>query len=264
MPTPFLARLRPHRWALLAACASACVGTPTPEPPDGFPVPELLPTPGGDMIFARESIDVVSFSDPPSAPLVGGPGSVTPNSRVWIVNLDNAASVPLEIRARADGSFGTMVRGTPGERLRIVSRLDSQHSLPLDAQFMQTENRMLRVVALPAPELSCLQITPVAEITRVVADGQSTNERFELVNRCDQPVSIDEARLRFGDQGFRLTAPPESIPVDGRASLEVSFDGHDDAREHADIVLLDVTSGTDTGRYALGVWSVSTTGSGND
>jgi hypothetical protein len=251
------------RWALLAACASACVGTPTPEPPDY--APELLPTPDGGLIFATDArIEVATLNDPPSAPLSGQRDAVVPDSRVWIVNLDDLTSLPLEVRARANGSFSAMVQARPGDRLRIVSRTDTRHSLPLDAEFVEAEPGMVRIVALPPTELPCLQVSPPREIVRTLEPGQSLEERFELRNRCSEPVQIEDARLRFGDQGFSLADAPETIAPNQRASLTVSLDGHADATERADIVLLDVRSGGERGRYALGVWSVSATGSGND
>jgi hypothetical protein len=259
-----------RRWLVLATCVcvGACAGTPTPEPPD------YLPTPNGELIFGRElAVPMVQIATDSAAPvpLIGAPGAVTPDSDLWIVNLDNLDAEPLTVRARANGSFSTQVAAREGNRIRLVSRNERQHSLPLDALYgafdASAQRPSVSVMRLPPTELSCLAVQPAEEITRVVEAGESRSERFELTNRCGKAAQITDARLRFGDQGFSLATPPTSVPVNGTASLTVTLSGHDDAREHGDILLLDVRVGDQDGplgRYALGVWSVSSSGSGND
>jgi hypothetical protein len=265
MPTHVRKRFCTRRWLLLAACASACVGTPTPEPPDN------LPSPDADRIFGISVAE--TLSDPRVAtaavPLAGQPGAVPANSDLWIVDLDDPSAAPLTVRARADGSFSTKVAANMGDRLRLVVRSAGQHSLPLDALYAEasdssTVTPMVSVIPLPPQGVDCLQVEPVAEITRVVRSGQSQDDSFVLTNRCDVALQITGGALRFGDQGFSLATPPESVPVNGSARLTVTFEGHDDAREHADIVLFDVHADGRVGRYALGVWSLSSSGSGND
>lgn len=259
---------RMRRWLALAsaACVGACVGTPTPEPPD------WLPTPDESIIFGREIAPMVATTSA-LVPLHGGAGAVTPNSDLWIVNLDDENSAPSTVRARGNGSFSAMVDARQGDRIRLVSRTARQHSLPLDALYQSFGQRSVSVSRLPPESLACLELEPAAgDITRVVAADESSSQSFTLRNRCSDSVLIDRASLRFGDQGFTLARPPESIPANGEVALSVIFAGHVDPSEHADIVLLDVSTvaqdssqgGTTRGRYALGVWSVSATGSGND
>jgi len=269
MSTHALLRFCTRRWALLVACVSACVGTPTPEPPD------YLPTPNGGLIFGIPTVTPLSTEVDPSVrtvevPLTGNAGAVAPNSELWIVNLDDPSATPLTVRARGNGSFSTKVDANMGDRLRLVSRSARQHSLPLDALYADavdssTVKPMVSLIPLPPQGLDCLQIAPVAEITRIVESGKSHDDSFVLTNRCSAALEITNATLRFGDQGFALATPPESVPVNGSAKLTVKFAGHDDPSEHADILLLDVRQADGAvGRYALGVWSLSSSGSGND
>lgn len=270
MPTHARTRFCTRRWLLLAAWASACVGTPTPEPPDN------LPSPDADRIFGTSVTEV--FETPQVAstavPLAGGPGAVAPGTELWIVNLDDPSAEPITLRPRNDGSFSTKLSANMGDRLRLISRTARQHSLPLDAVFSNgadssNVNPMVSIIALPPQNLACVELTPANEITRVVEAGKARDESFVLTNRCSSAVQITNASLRFGDAGFSLATPPQSVPANSSASLTITFEGHDDEREHADILLLDVSvtgraSQTGAGRYALGVWSVSSSGSGND
>jgi hypothetical protein len=235
------------RW-ILATCLSACVGTPTPEPPDN------LPRPDDSKIFgplqAREfvtAIDAVARD----IPIVGDPRSVTPDTDVWVVNLDRAGPA-VTTRAKLDGSFRIAVVGAPNDRVRIVSRTDTRHSLPLDAHVIDG-NDGVAVAQLPPGGLPCLTISN-DELSTVVS-GKDVSSRFTLVSACSEPISIS-ARLRFGDTGFAIDAPT-SVPANGEASITVRITAHDDPREHADVVLLDVESGSRSGEYALGVWSVA-------
>jgi hypothetical protein len=269
MPTLALTRFCSRRWLLLAAWASACVGTPTSEPPDS------LPSPDAGRIFGTSVVDVLSNPEVASTavPLAGGAGAVAPGADLWIVNLDDPSAAPITLRPRADGGFSTKLSANMGDRLRLVSRTARQHSLPLDAVFANgadssNVNPMVSIIALPPQELDCVQLAPPDEITRVVQPGKAQDQSFVLTNRCSSAVQITNASLRFGDTGFSLATPPRSVPANSSASLTITFEGHDDERERADILLLDLSvSGQNSqagGRYALGVWSVSSSGSGND
>ncbi|MEY4511109.1 MAG: hypothetical protein RLZZ450_3231 [Pseudomonadota bacterium] len=269
MPTHALKCFCTRRWLLLAVWAGACVGTPTPEPPDN------LPSPDAGRIFGTSVIDVLANPEIASTavPLAGGAGAVAPGADLWIVNLDDPSAAPITLRPRADGGFSTKLTANMGDRLRLISRSARRHSLPLDAVFANGAdssdvNPMVSIVALPPQELSCVELAPRDEITRVVATGKTQEQSFVLTNRCNGTVQITNASLRFGDTGFSLATPPQSVPQNRSASLTITFEGHDDERERADILLLDVSlSGQNAqagGRYALGVWSVSSSGSGND
>jgi hypothetical protein len=260
MPTHPHERSRFSRWLLLASGACACVGTPTPEPPDY--TPDLLPTPDGGRIFGTP--EVVTLGQPADAPVRGPAGSVTPNSQVWIINLDDPTVLPSEVTASATGSFAATVRGSEGDRVRIVSRTQEQHSLPLDAQLVRSGVGVVQLASLPQQQLDCLQVTPAVERSERVELGRGVVRGFSLTNRCSDVVDIEQVQLRLGAQGFVLGTPPGSVPIDGTATLELTFEGHAEPRERADILLLDVQSGGTRGRYALGLWSVSSAGTGND
>ncbi len=238
------------RWILAtcAACLGACVGTPTPEPPD------TLPRPNDGLIFGA-TVELTNFptdNTVPPIPVGGSAGAVPPGSDVWVVNLDRDSVPPLTLRATANGSFDGKISGQDGDRVRIIARTDTQHSLPLDAFVMPIDARQSALAPLPPQGLSCLSLA-AEDLTSIVREGKDSTRKIELRSTCREPVTLG-ARLRFGDAGFVVEAPAS---VNGAASITVRITGHDDPREHADILLLDVQSGTQTGRYALGLWSVA-------
>jgi hypothetical protein len=240
--------------ALTSLCA-ACVGTPTPEPPDYDPLPR--PDAGGFMTTVRVLMpEVVDSALPPvMVPLTALPGTVAPESEVWLINLDEPSTSPLTLRADARGGFATIVTGRIGQRVRLLYRTARDHSLPLDLEI--TGNPMSAAIG-PMREsaaLPCLTITPPDEITRVVGEDGNMRGTFALSNSCAEPVTLERAELRFGDVGFRLTTPPDSVPANGRAELTVLFPANTDASERTDIVLLEAASGGARSRYALGVWA---------
>lgn len=255
MPTPSLT----HRltcWLLLAHCAAACseggdpiAGSPTPEPPDHLPTPD----------FALTASEIDTFSDlrtpvPPIA-LRGQPNSVQGDTDVWIVNLDHP--LPGErVRAAADGSFTvTLTNLHLGDRVRVVSRSPTRHSLPFDFDVRGSPAQGVLVPASAGP-LPCLSVTPRDDLTVVVASKGEATRSFVVDNACGAPVRVVSLGLRFGDQGIRLAPVGETLAV-GRSELALAFDGHRLPSERADVMLLDVTSATGEGRYAIGVYSVS-------
>lgn len=243
-----------RRFALTSLCA-ACVGTPTPEPPDYDPLPR--PDAGGFMTTVRVTTftEVDSALPPVMVPLTARPGTVAPDSEVWLINLDEPSAAPLTLRADARGGFATTVTGRIGQRVRVLYRTERDHSLPLDLEI--TGNPMSAAIT-PMREsaaLPCLTISPPDEITRVVGDDGTMRGTFELANGCAEPVTIERAELRFGDVGFRLTTPPASVPANGRAELTLLFPANSDPRERTDIVLLEAASAGARARYALGVWA---------
>src|SRR5689334_1203421 len=124
MPTPAPRPAVCLRW-LLATSLGACVGTPTPEPPDN------LPRPDDTRIFGLPiavDLEVTPVSLPPIT-IQGEAGAVVPDSELWVVNLDNPAVEPLTLRATELGSFEGKLVGQLGDRVRLVSRTESQHSL---------------------------------------------------------------------------------------------------------------------------------------
>jgi hypothetical protein len=224
--------------ALLAACAS-CTGTPTSEPPD------FLPRPDG----ARITTDVVVVSSPQNdAGFAGNPGAVSPNTDVWVVNLDDESVKPVTYHAGADGAFQAGATGNPQDRIRIVSRSKDRHSPALDFKLIQP-NGMFGLSLLPDTSLACLHVLPRFEL-----DFASSGELgFTLENTCGETLTITRAALRFGDQGFTLKQPAASIAAGKKLDIDVSYAGST-ARQEADILLLDVKVATKQGRYALGVW----------
>jgi hypothetical protein len=244
------------RLAATSLCV-ACVGTPTPEPPDYSP----LPRPDGAGILSTvrtlAEVDIVRDAalEPVTVPLAARANTVQGDADLWVVNLDEPDSPPLTFRARPDGSFETVVTGRIGQRLRLVYRTAGEHSLPLD---LEIAGNLMGAAITPlraSTMLTCFSVEPKEEISVAVIDGASSSRAFTLTNRCAESVALERAELRFGDVGFRLTTPPESVPANGSAELTVIFPRHDDATERADIVLLELATGQQRVRHALGVWS---------
>jgi hypothetical protein len=255
MDTPSLTR-RLTCWLLLAHCATACsegsspsAGSPTPEPPDHLPTPD----------FAITASEVDTLSDPrepvPPIPLSGPAGSVQGDTDVWIVNLDRPLP-PERVRAAANGSFTiTLTNLHLGDRVRVVSRSATRHSLPFDFRVQGSPTQGM-LVPVSAARLSCLSVIPQDDLTVVVPSVGEVTRALVIDNACGAPLRVVAAGLRFGDQGIRLAPAGATLAV-GRSELAIGFDGHALPSERADIVLLDVASATGQGRYAIGVYSVS-------
>jgi hypothetical protein len=154
---------------------------------------------------------------------------------------------PVRVKAAADGSFSSVVVfGSDGDRVRLVSRTSEQHSAPLDLEFV-TDGLDASLRVLPDTALDCLELTPPDEL-RTVDEGS-----FVITNGCDAAVTLTRAELRIGGQGFELGTIAESLAVGAELRIPITYDS-DEADEQADILLLDVESGTNRGRYALGLW----------
>lgn len=244
---------RPHAARLLlAGLCMSCVGTPTPDPPDFDP----LPRPNGDSFAAEGVVLVRTTSDtsaPVSLPLDARARAVPGGSEVSIINLDEPESATLTTRARDDGSFSVMVTGRIGQRIRVLYRTSTNHSLPIDLEIAGNETSVALVPVARDAAVDCVSIEPSDEIIR--APSESERHVFRVQNRCSEALTVERGELRFGDRGFRLTTPPDSIPASGSADISVLFPAHGDDRERGDIVLLELQSSDARLRYALGVWS---------
>ncbi|MET0343979.1 MAG: hypothetical protein ABW252_23395 [Polyangiales bacterium] len=244
-------------WLALTCLPIACTGaggTPTPEPPDHLPTPNIvLP------VFTQERTLTNATLGP--TPLVG---SVRAGEDAWVVNLDRPEVAPVRVRADGEGTFTARVEGAhDGDRIRVVARTATRHSQPADLTIFGSASEPGMFKAADPTALACLTVER-DELVSVVARGAAHTQFFNLINRCDQPVRLDDVRMHRGDQGMTVLAPPASIAVGSAAQVAVSFDGHDDDLERADVVLLEISSGAETGRYALGVYSVSSSSLGKD
>jgi hypothetical protein len=219
--------------------AAACTGTPTPHPPD------FLPTPKGPLISA--GVMTTAGPDSVEVPIAGEPGAVQGDTDVWVVNLDDAEVAPKRVRSDAQGRFLVSIVATAGDRLRLVSRTASQHSRPFDLEAVAL-GEQLGVRPLMDTALDCLKVTPADELS-LIDDGD-----FVLHNDCTAALTVSSARLRFGDQGFALGTLAQTVEVGAELRVRITYAG-DEPDERADILLLDVQSGTSAGRYALGLWS---------
>jgi hypothetical protein len=238
------------RLALLGASAlgsASCAGTPLPEPPDELPAPDY------ENFLAIDSGVMVVSTGESSVTFDGGDQTVQPNTRVWIVNLDRDTP-PSQVNANARGGFSApAIRAEAGDRIRLLSRTDRQHSAPLDliATPAELANGPLHVAPLPASDLSCLRITPAPTLTLSAADGA-----LRLENGCDSEVELTRVALRFGDQGFDLSRAPARLAVGQRTTLNIRDTQAPGDTERIEIVLIDAASAAGrSGHFAIDVFS---------
>lgn len=233
----------------LVACGvlGGCGGTPTADPPD------FLPTPSAGRIGVEP--EIVSSGGPgPQGfgpiELVGGEGAVDGTAELWIVNLDRLNEAPQVIQPRANGSFSVEVEGNLGDRVRLVSRTEERHSLPLDLEIVRSAE-VAALAPLQDQGLACLKITPAQELD--LGSDRSREASFALDNTCDAELAIERAALRFEETDLMLSAP-ETIPKGAQVEITLRLD-KTLSEERWDIVLLDVSAAGEEGRYALSVWA---------
>jgi hypothetical protein len=239
------------RAALLGASAlggASCVGTPLPEPPDELPAPDY------EHFLANDSGVMVVSTGESTVMFGGGRGTVQPNTRVWIVNLDRDVA-PVQVDADAEGGFTSpAIRAAADDRIRVLSRTGTQHSAPLDLRVSTPELAApgsLYVSPLPASDLSCLRITPAATLSLSTAEGT-----LRVENRCDSEVELTRVGLRFGDQGFELATSPTRLSVGQRTTLDIRDSRAAGAAERLEIVLIDAqTAAGQSGSFAIDVFS---------
>jgi len=227
-------------WALFAGCG----GTPTAEPPDFLPTPRGIGV-GTEATPASSGIE--SFGP---IPVDGAAGAVDPDAEVWIVNLDREDAPAVIVLPKSDGSFAAEVEGNVGDRFRLLSRTGDRHSLPLDLVAVRGLG-MTSLSRLQDQGLACLKVSPLPELD--LGDDAARRESYTLNNECSGVVRIDLSTLRFAEGALALTSPT-SIGVGEEGKLELQLNGTLN-EELWDIVLLEVSSGGQSGRYALSVWA---------
>jgi len=248
--SPRCSRVLSLRAALLGLTAlggAACVGTPLPEPPDELPTPDFAD-------FGRDSVTPVSFPERPTVQIgAAGPGSVQAGSRAWFINLDTD-DAPTQVSADAQGGLNVPpIPALPGERIRLISRTERQHSAPLDFEVVPAE-----VVGVPpqagplSPSgLSCLRVTPAP--TLVLRGSQGV---LRLENGCGSALTFSRVALRFADQGLTLASPPAGLAAGAAVSVSIRDAQGPGASERLDIVLIDAQAADGrTGRVAIDVFS---------
>jgi hypothetical protein len=229
---------------VLLACSAlaACVGTPTPEPPD------FLPLDGSLVNMGPVTTGEVGAESTLPVPVLGEPGAVRGGTSVWLVNLDNPEVAAVYVMANSNGSFQAEISGAPGDRVRLLSRTLSEHSLPIDFEIIFA-NAQLGLSRLPDSSLACLEVLPGGEIS--IASGH--DEAFVITNNCTTDLALERAALRFGDQGFSLLENAKTLAPGESTDVRVAF-GPATRAERAEILLLDVLADKVSGHYALGIW----------
>lgn len=230
--------------SLFCAALGACSGVPSADPPDFLPTPSLTVGPEIEISGGPEVTQVGPVD------LKAGPGGAAAEADVYIVNLDAPNEATKIITPNPDGSFETSVSGLVGDRFRILSRSEQAHSLPLDLEAVRGLN-MGALAPLGNQGLPCLSLKPKGELD--LGRAGSRSERFLLENGCAQTVTIVSSALRFGTEGFSVTAP-EALKAGERANIDVKRAGQLEA-EIWDILLLEVSAGQERGRYGLSVWA---------
>lgn len=232
----------------------ACGGDSAGGPQGGGPTPDLpdfLPQPEANSFGAM-------FPDPEVSPTTVPPegqrfivlqaaaGSVSASARVEVINLDREEPA-FEVTAEADGSFEVDLTVGDGHRIRVQERSDTRHSLPVDLLVQLPQLASVSLMAAPDESVECLVLEPRQEV-RVAGEAS-----LAVTNNCAGEVSLS-ARLRLDDRGLGLGAVPPAVAAASSAELLLSYGGSGDP-ETGDVLLLDV-GGSESGRYALGVWSL--------
>ncbi len=221
-----------------------CGGIPTSDPPDFLPTPEV-----SEIGVSPEAVSSGGPDDKPIE-LTGDKGAVDPDAELWIVNLDRKALKPLVVKPMANGSFSASVEAKVGERVRLVSRTDERHSLPLDLEAVRGSD-VTALSPLQDQGLDCLTITPRDELD--LGEARTRKASFAIENRCTAQLTIESASLRFDTNNLELMAKT-SVAANESAQLTLNLAG-ELSEELWDIVLLEVTADGARGRYALSVWA---------
>lgn len=185
-------------------------------------------------------------TNPDDVAIPGDPGTVPAGAVVRITNLDRMSNTTAE-NATAQGSFEAVVGVSDGQELRFEWVKGEKRSAPADALFVRPDPTLsYRLTA--SPRFECLKVTPAFLVLDFPRD--STVE-LGLENGCDEAITLSNARTRLALPDFALKAalPPE-LASGERAEIPVSFQrGAVGLRE--DVLLLDVTLGTETIRYPI-------------
>ena len=221
-------------------------GTPLPEPPDGLPRPTWNAPAGPEL--ATDAVAPAGLV----MVLLGEHILVEPLAHVWAINLDQPSVAPAIVMARDDGRFVLPIFATKGDRIRILSRTETEHSPPLDVRVGIDMMRMPAEYVTLAPPftISCLQVTPSETVEFEGSAGTVT-----LENRCAVPVQISDASLRLGDRGIVLGEVPDAIAPGEQASLTFTDSMGPGTSERLDILLLDVKTDGPTITYAIDLFT---------
>jgi hypothetical protein len=213
------------------AGALGCGATPMPEPPsiDGG---RIGPAPVG----------VIALSEPHQVPIAGQPGAVTPGATLRAINLDRDVPV-VSATVAADGSFSSSVLASNGDELRLQALLGGMRSAPADFLYTSMGGDQLT----PSPRFACLALSPGYDLD-VPASGSA---RLHIENACDGAVTVTNPRFRSGGRFTVDTPLPLDIPAGGEGALDVRLT----SPGAEDVLFLDLTQGTQTLRYPVGLFA---------
>lgn len=200
-----LARVTTRCLLALAALVSGCDINPVPEPPSGQPLdpPQVgRITLAPDPMMAGDDIDVA-----------GAPGTATPGSDLWAVNLDGTEP-PVTARVQDDGSFSLTVSGYSGDELRLQVRSADRRSLPIDVIVPPDQGPAVVTAHALA---DCLILDPPLELELPAPAGTEPPEgAIAISNQCATTVVLDDIRLRVPTASFAVE--PATLQVLGGAT----------------------------------------------
>lgn len=214
-----------------AAGTLGCGATPMPEPPS---------IDGG--LIGPGPMGIIALSEPHQVPIAGQPGAATPGATLRAINLDREVPI-VSATVAADGSFSSSVLASNGDELRFQALLGGMRSLPSDFLYTSLGGDQLT----PSPRFGCLALSPGFDLD-VPASGSA---RLRIENSCDSAVSLATARFRSGGSFTLDTLLPLDIPAGGKGTLDVRLT----APVAEDVLFVDVTQGTQTLRYPIGLFS---------
>jgi hypothetical protein len=146
--------------------------------------------------------------------MVGEEGAVTPGgSQLRIVDLD-AASEPVNITVKKDGSFSVDLTGSV------------DHVYRLRATYKQMRSKPVTISGNPIELAECIEPEPedVLEFPETET-GESVTRSIVLTNRCDREITLAEQafRLRVSAISMPESTDTREIEAGGKLTIEVTF-----------------------------------------
>ncbi len=214
--------------ALVALGLVGCAVTDTGNPPLTPPDPGRMET----MFLAGGSLT-----------LRGQPGAVASGDGVMRVTDLSTARPPVDAPIAADGSFTLQLLAESDAVLRLQHVVGADRSAPLDR-----DASTLAAAPVASP---CVSLEPALEV-RAGAGDEATVEAVELVNGCDEPVSL-LARVRETSPPLAVTPRLSAARLEPGARGVLSLELAPAAGAEATVLL--ELAGSSVGVRAITVWT---------
>lgn len=152
----------------------------------------------------------------------GEPGAVTPGAEVLRAVNRTQPMPPLDVLIAPDGSFDTLVTGTPADAFRAQARKGSSFSLPVD--IIGKGDGPIEVID---PVFgSCVSVDPPTEVVFRTTVDTIDIEPIRVRNDCPVDLSINTFVGLGGEMSFEPmlgTFSSSFLPVGGEALLGIAF-----------------------------------------